>query len=70
MVLGWVLVATAETQLCNDLDLNVQGFQLLRTTLSGISLPRFFTRSRAQLAAGSVKAWNLTPSPHRENTMR
>jgi hypothetical protein len=29
VVLGGVLVAMAGTQLCNSLDMNVQGFQLL-----------------------------------------
>ena len=33
-----------------------------RTTLSGIHLPRFFTRSRTQWSSGSVKVWKLTPS--------
>jgi hypothetical protein len=29
-----------------------------RTTLSGINLPSFFTRSRKQRSSGSVKVWN------------
>jgi len=33
-----------------------------RTTLSGIPLPRFFTRSRTQRSSGRVKVWQLTPS--------
>ena len=33
-----------------------------RTTLSGIPLPRFFTRSRTQRSSGRVKVWKLTPS--------
>jgi len=34
-----------------------------RTTLSGIRLPRFLTRSRTQRSSGSVKVWKQTPSP-------
>jgi hypothetical protein len=29
VILGWVLVATARTQLCDSLDTNVQGLELL-----------------------------------------
>jgi hypothetical protein len=32
-----------------------------RTTLSGIPLRRFFTRSHKQRSSGSVKVWKLTP---------
>jgi len=32
-----------------------------RTTLSGIPLSTFFTRSRKQCSSGSLKVWNLTP---------
>jgi len=32
------------------------------TTLSGLPLPRFFTRSRTQRSSESVKVWKLTPS--------
>jgi len=40
-----------------------------RTTLSGINLHSFFTRSRTQWASGSVKVWKLTPSlPSRERS--
>ena len=35
----------------------------LRTTLSVMPLPRFFTRSRTQQSSGSMKVWRLTPSP-------
>ena len=42
-----------------------------RTTLSGIPLPRFFTRSHTQRSSGRVKVWKLTlPFPSRDrNTM-
>ena len=39
-----------------------QRFELLRTTLSGIFLPRFYTRNPIHRASGSVKVWKLTPS--------
>jgi len=39
------------------------------TTLSGIPLPRFFTRSHAQRSSGRVKVWKLTPSfPSRDSS--
>ena len=40
-----------------------------RTKLSGIPLPRFFTRSRTQRSSGRVKVWKLTPSfPSRDRS--
>ena len=36
------------------------------TTLSGIPLPRFLNRSRAQRSSGSVKVWKLTSFPSRD----
>jgi len=39
-----------------------------RTTLSGIPLPRFFTRSRRQRSSGSVKVCKLKPPPSRDRS--
>jgi hypothetical protein len=41
-----------------------------RTMLSGIPLPRFFTRSHKQWSSGSIKVWKLTPSfPLRDHSV-
>jgi hypothetical protein len=41
-----------------------------RMTLSGIPLPRFFTRSHTQRSSGSIKVWKLTPSfPLRDHSV-
>jgi hypothetical protein len=40
-----------------------------RTTLSGIPLPSFCTRSRTQRSSGSMKVWKFTPSfPSRDSS--
>jgi hypothetical protein len=39
-----------------------------RTTLSGIPLHKFFTRSHIQRSSGSVKLYKPTPSPSRDGT--
>ena len=60
-LLGWVLVATAGSQLCNSLDSNIQGFELI----SDNALKHFSTQILHQkphsAVLGSVKLWKLTP---------
>jgi hypothetical protein len=41
------MVAASGSELHDSLDMNVQGFDLSSTTLSGIRLPRFLTNSLA-----------------------
>jgi hypothetical protein len=58
-----VLFTKAGTQLCDFLDTNVEGHQLLSDNALRHAPAQVITRSRTICSSENVKLWNITPSP-------